>query len=85
MSFFKILIEETKETNKSMNKEFKVAPSVMKQITFFACTNIILSSELNLFFKYKEVSKSTLSLSLEANDNQILPSLASKCLSKERL
>ena len=28
-----------------MNKQFKVAPSIMKQIPFFACSNIILSPE----------------------------------------
>ena len=36
------LIEETKEINETMNKDFNIAKSVYAQMPFFACKNIFL-------------------------------------------
>ena len=41
----KLLIAETKETNKKMGKSFDIAGSVSQQLPFFSCTNIVLNKE----------------------------------------
>ena len=40
-----VLIEETKEANEKMGKSFDIGKSIMTQIPFFACKNILLYSE----------------------------------------
>ena len=37
-----LLIEETRETNDKEGKSFDIAKSVMAQLPFFACKNILL-------------------------------------------
>ena len=39
------IIEETKEVNKGMGKSFDIANSVLKQLPFFACKNILFKKE----------------------------------------
>ena len=39
------LIEETRETNRSMGKSFDIAKSTLAQIGFFACSNFFLKKE----------------------------------------
>ena len=39
------IIEETKEVNENMGKSFDIANSVLKQLPFFACKNIIFKHE----------------------------------------
>jgi hypothetical protein len=39
------LIKETKEVNKNMGKNFKISSSILSQLPFFACRNIILNKE----------------------------------------
>ena len=46
------LIEETKEVNLKMGKSFDIANSVLKQLRFFSCMNIVLKSEYQ-----KDISK----------------------------
>ena len=41
----KLLIAETKETNKKMGKDFDIIGSVSFQLPFFSCMNIILNKE----------------------------------------
>ena len=46
------LIEDTKEVNMKMGKSFDIANSVLKQLPFFSCMNIILKQEYQ-----KDISK----------------------------
>ena len=39
------LIEETRETNRTMGKSFDIAKSILSQIGFFACSNIFVKKE----------------------------------------
>ena len=41
----KKIIEETKEVNKNMGKSFDIGNSLLKQLPFFACKNIIFKKE----------------------------------------
>ena len=40
-----LIIEETREANKDMGKSFDIANSVLKQLPFFACINIVLDKD----------------------------------------
>lgn len=46
------IIEDTKEVNENMGKSFDIANSVLKQLPFFACKNIIFKDE-----HQKDISK----------------------------
>ena len=48
----KLLIAETKETNKKMGKSFDIAGSVSQQLPFFSCMNVIFNKECQ-----KDISK----------------------------
>ena len=41
----KLLIAETKETNKKMGKSFDIVNSVSQQLPFFSCMNIMLDKQ----------------------------------------
>ena len=41
-----MLIEETKETNTTSNKQFDVALSIKSQLPFFACSSVLLNQDL---------------------------------------
>ena len=41
----KLLIAETKETNKTMGKSFDIPSSISQQLPFFSCMNIILDRQ----------------------------------------
>ena len=48
----KLLIDETKETNKKMGKSFDIAGSVSQQLPFFSCMNVVFNKEYQ-----KDISK----------------------------
>ena len=48
----KLLIAEVKETNKNMSKDFDVASSIMAQLPYFSCINIVLKNNYQ-----KDISK----------------------------
>ena len=47
-----LIIEETKEVNEEQGKDFDIAESVISQISFFACPNVLLDNKI-----YKDIQR----------------------------